>query len=468
MFEIVLKGADLAAESLSALGIKYVFGMSGSSITAMLDSIYQSSSDVEFIGIRHENAAAFMADAYSRVTHLPSACAFQWGPGAANSMLGVATAYRDNSPIMIITGETPTDRVDREGFHEWNQRGVFSNVTKWSHTPLSAKEIPWTFKTAYSRAIGGNPGPVHINIPTDVATQEAEGVVPNIMPISRETFRTRPNPALVRKALEIILSSKQPVIMAGSGVIWSAASPELQEFAELLSIPVINSLSGRGAIPENHSLSLGVLWAAVGRTTSKAAVNALKSTDCVISIGCRLSDTTTNGWSLVPKNAKIVQVHNNPNQIGFHYDVTVGIQADPKLFLNDMILELKNEMARVKSVTALWKGSTRLADLASDRKSFFEYLDSLKTANQVNPWAIIKSLNKILKEKSIVTTGAGTHSWFVGMLPRYLPGTGMKAAGFGTVGFPFPASMGAKLAAPDFQVVSCDGDGGFMATMPES
>jgi len=462
-----LKGADLAANSLGSLGIKYVFGMSGSSISGILDSIYQSDSDVEFIGIRHENAAAFMADAYSRVTHLPSACAFQWGPGAANSMLGVATAYRDNSPIMIITGETPTDRVGREGFHEWNQVGVFSNVTKWSHTPRSPKEIPWTFKTAYSRAIGGNPGPVLINLPGDVLSKELEGTEQKISPISRETFRTRPNPDLVRKALEVILSSRQPVIIVGSGVIWSAASAELQEFAELLSIPVVNSLSARGAIPEDHPLSLGVLWAAVGRTTSKAAVNAIKSTDCLISIGCRLSDVTTNGWSLVPRSAKIIQVHNNPNQIGFQYDVTVGMQADPKLFLNDMILELKNEMARVKSVTALWKGSTRLSDLASDRKSFFEFLDSVKGTNQVNPWSIIKSLNKLLKRKSIITTGAGTHSWFVGMLPRYLPGTGMKAAGFGTVGFPFPASMGAKLAAPDFQVVSCDGDGGFMATMPD-
>ena len=224
--ETILKGADLAANSLSSLGIKYVFGMSGSSISGMLDSIYQSDSDVEFIGIRHENAAAFMADAYSRVTHLPSACAFQWGPGAANSMLGVATAYRDNSPIMIITGETPTDRVGREGFHEWNQVGVFNNVTKWSHTPRSPKEIPWTFKTAYSRAIGGNPGPVHINLPGDVLSKEFDGTEPKISPISRETFRTRPNPDLVRKALEVILSARQPVIIVGSGVIWSAASAE--------------------------------------------------------------------------------------------------------------------------------------------------------------------------------------------------------------------------------------------------
>ncbi|MDG7001229.1 MAG: thiamine pyrophosphate-binding protein, partial [Nitrososphaerota archaeon] len=310
-------------------------------------------------------------------------------------------------------------------------------------------------------------GPVHINLPVDVLARDLDGPEPKISPISRESFRTRPNPDLVGKALEVILSSKQPVIIAGSGVIWSAATPELQEFAELLSIPVINSLSARGALPEDHPLSLGVLWAAVGRTTSKAAVNAMKSTDCLISIGCRLSDVTTNGWSLVPANAKKIQVHNNPAQIGFQYDVEVGIQADPRLFLRDMLAELKNEMSRAKSVSDLWKGSTRLADLASDRKSFFEYLDSIKGSNQVNPWAIIKSLLKLLKRKSIITTGAGTHSWFVGMLPRYLPGTGMKAAGLGTVGFPFPASMGAKLAAPDFQVVSCDGDGGFIATMPD-
>lgn len=462
-----MKGSALVAKSLRSLGIKYVFGMTGSSIADIIDSIYAERPDVNFVGVRHEQVAASMADAYARTTLSPSSCIFQWGPGAANAMLGVVTAFRDSSPVIFMTGETPTEKMGREVFHEWDQLAIYGRVTKWSHLVLSTREIPRVFKIAYTRALTGRPGPVHIDLPIDMVQKDADVPEPQLTPLTTDAWRTRPNSTALAKAKEIILSSKQPVILAGSGTVWSRASAELQELAELLNIPVVVSASARGIIPEDHPLALGMLWVAVGRTTSKAALNAIESTDCLIALGCRLSDVTTNSWTVIPKSAKIIQVHIDPSELGFQYDLAVGLQADPKIFLEDLITALRNDLASTQSTSASLKNSPRLRDLQECRKLFFDYLETVKSGKLINPWSIIRELNRLLKEKSIVTVGAGTHSWFGSFLPRYRPGSGMKAIGFGSMGFAFPAALGAKMAAPDWQVVACDGDGGFMTVMQD-
>jgi acetolactate synthase-1/2/3 large subunit len=446
-----MSGAKALMKALEKKGVKEVFGLPGGANLPMYDELYKS--NIRHILVRHEQSAAHMADGFGRVSRKAGVCFATSGPGATNIITGLATAQADSAPMIAVTGQVPVKMIGRDAFQESDIIGISNPVVKYAFQPREAKEIPEVVKKGFYIAETGRPGAVLIDIPKDVQQNEAAMSFPDEVRIRGYHPWTDPDVAETERAIDMVLSAQRPIILAGGGVIISTAFSELQSLAEMLMIPVVTTFKGKGAFPENHALSLGPIGMHGHAEANKLMVEA----DCVIAIGTRFSDRSVGTFEEFEKNLKIIHMDVDPAEIGKNQTTHVAIVGDVKASLRIMIKTLMKRALK-KSDDNVWlKHVNEVRDY---------WRQNLKIhPGELSAARILRKLREVLPKEAIVTTEVGQHQMWASLFFDVIhPGTFFSSTGLGTMGWGFPAAIGAKTARPDLAVVDIAGDGSFNMT----
>ncbi|MGB9959270.1 MAG: biosynthetic-type acetolactate synthase large subunit [Candidatus Bathyarchaeales archaeon] len=453
-----MSGARALVESLKRQNAKVIFGIIGGAIMPVYDALYDS--DIRHILSRHEQCAAHAADGYARACGKPGICMATSGPGATNLVTGIANAYMDSSPIIALTGQVSTHgnsssyMIGRDAFQEADIIGITTPITKFNYQVRSAAEIPKVVKTAFHIATTGRPGPVLIDLPKNVQLDTAEMNFSDEVKLLGYKPVTDPHPVQVKKAAELLLKAEKPVILAGGGVTISNAFQELLELAELLLAPVATTLMGKGCFPENHPLSLGH----IGMHGNPAANKLILEADVLLAVGTRFADRSTGRLDTFCKDAKRIHIDIDPAEIGKNVDVDVPIVADAKKALK-AIYTVIAEKAEKK------EGSPWLRRIKEVKEQF---VNNSYNNSGLRPQVLLKTLRQILPEDVIVATEVGQNQMWAALHYKvFKPRTYITSGGLGTMGFGFPAALGAKVACPDRVVVDIAGDGSFIMSEQE-
>jgi acetolactate synthase-1/2/3 large subunit len=447
---VKISGAQAVIEALKQQKVDVIFGIPGGVLLPMYDVLY--SSDIRNILVRHEQCAAHMADGYARASGRVGVCMATSGPGATNLVTGIANAYMDSIPIVAITGQVPRPIIGKDGFQEADIIGITTPITKYNFQIQHIEEIPKVVAEAFYLASTGRPGPVVIDVPRDVQSEVAEVKFPSKVEIRGYKPKYDPHPIQVKKAAEMLAQAERPMILAGGGVIISGASQELQSIAELLLAPVATSLMGKGAFPENHPLSLGMLGMHGLVESNKLVLEA----DVLLVVGLRFSDRTTGKIEEFCPEAKIIHIDIDTAEIGKNAKVDLPIVADAKKTLAAIREQLVQKVKKKESSPWLDRVKQLREQVKNQSKTDDKYL---------KPAALLRELRKILPEDAIVTTEVGQNQmWAAQHFKVYKPRTFISSGGLGTMGFGFPAAIGAKVAKPDLPVVDIAGDGSFIMT----
>lgn len=446
----VMTGADAAIAALEAEGVHYVFGYPGGQAIKLYDALYDSQL-ITHILARHEQGAVHEADGYARATGAVGVAMVTSGPGATNTVTGIATAYMDSIPVVIITGQVPRGVIGTDSFQESDIVGITMPVVKHSFLLTSAEELPRTFREAFHIARTGRPGPVLIDIPSDVASEQVLFEYPDevSMPSYRPTYKG--NARQVKAAVACIMQADRPVVYAGGGVVSSGATDELVALSEAMRIPVVTTLMGKGGMPASHKNNLG----AVGMHGSMYANLALTESDLIIACGARFSDRVTGRLDRFAPNADVIHIDIDPAEIGKVRAAQVPIVGDLKGVLAAIDDELARQGARPRTQAWLetiedWK----------QRHPVYQVQEDADPAD-IMPERVLACLSDMLDpENSIVVTEVGQHQmWAAQCIRRERPRTFISPGGLGTMGFGLPAAIGAALGCPGKQVVLVAGDG---------
>jgi len=455
-----MSGAQAVVEALKRQKVEAIFGIIGGALLPVYDVLHETP-EIRHILARHEQCAAHAADGYARASGRPGVCMATSGPGATNLVTGIANAYMDSSPVIAFTGQVNAFAVNssymigKDAFQEADIIGITTPITKYNYQPKKATDIPKTVKQAFHIATTGRPGTVLIDLPKDVQTKIAEMKFTDSVKIRGYKPKTDPHPLQVKKAVELLFNAERPIILAGGGVIVSNASPELLAIAELLMAPVITPLMGKGCFPENHPLSLGNL----GMHGTRAATKLILEADVLLAVGTRFSDRTTGKLDEFCPDAKTIHIDIDTAEIGKNVDVDIPIVADAKKALKEIYKYLTKKLQKKES-SQWFKRVQEVKEQLKDKVSGGE--------KDLKPPRLIKELRKILPNDAIVTTEVGQNQmWAALHFAAYKPRTFISSGGLGTMGFGFPASIGAKVACPDRPVVDIAGDGSFRMTEQE-
>jgi acetolactate synthase-1/2/3 large subunit len=444
-----MKGGEAIIKSLTDQGVEVVFGYPGGVLLPLYDVIYDS--DLKHILVRHEQCAAHAADGFARASGKIGVCIGTSGPGATNLITGIATAYMDSSPIVAIAGQVATGLIGNDAFQEVDTIGITMPITKHNFQAMKAEEIPGMIKSAFYIASTGRNGPVVLDLPKDVQEEEFDYELAKDLELPGYKPTKKGHPLQVKKAAEMILNSKKPVILAGGGIILSDSSEELLKLSKLVKAPVTTTLMGKGSFPEDNQLSLGMLGMH-GRKVSNLIVDEC---DCLIAIGCRFSDRTTGLISEFAKDAKIIHIDVDPAEIGKNVDVDIPIVGDAKIILTNLIKVVEKTKIEDKNQNAWLKHVLNFKKTCIPRLSFDDI--------PLKPQQVIKELSEAITDDTIVTTDVGQNQmWMAHYFTSRNPRKFISSGGLGTMGFGFPAAMGAKIAMPDSDVVAVCGDGGFL------
>lgn len=467
-----LTGGQIIAEYLVRRGIPYIAGIPGHGIWALLDAFAEPAiaARVRVIQVMHEQSAAHLADGYYRVTGQPLMAFTSIGPGATNTVVGVATAYVDSTALLLVTGSAHTymrghsvlQEIDRT--HPANFPRVLEPVVKRWWQPSRVDELPYVIHRAFNTMLFGRPGPVHIDLAMDLQADEADVELP--APETREPAgKPRPDQAELERAARALAAAKRPVIVAGGGVITAAASAELVTLAERLGAPVVTTWMGKGAIPEDHPLNG---WS-IGDTASTSGNALARSADVLLAAGCRFTDWSASsyrtGVSFAIPPTRLIQIDIDPHEIGKNYPCEVGLIADLKAALTDLLAAVADVVPPRD-----WASSPYFQEVQR-LKAEWDAIQAPRRQSDALPMTqnrAVSELRRALDRRAIVVTGAGLPQGVVRQdFPVYEPRTHLTSGGFSTMGFTVPAAIGAKLAAPDRQVCGIAGDGDFLQTMQE-
>ncbi len=444
-----MKGGEAIIKSLTDQGVDVVFGYPGGVLLPLYDVIYDS--DLKHILVRHEQCAAHAADGFARASGKVGVCIGTSGPGATNLITGIATAYMDSSPIVAIAGQVATGLIGNDAFQEVDTIGITMPITKHNFQAMKAEEIPGMIKSAFYIAGTGRNGPVVLDLPKDVQEEEFDYELAKDFELPGYKPTKKGHPLQVKKAAEMILSSEKPVILAGGGIILSESSAELLKLSNIVEAPVTTTLMGKGSFPEDNPLSLGMLGMH-GRKVSNLIVDEC---DCLIAIGCRFSDRTTGSLSEFAKDAKIIHIDVDPAEIGKNVDVDIPIVGDAKIVLKNLINVIEKKRKENQNQSAWLKYVLNFKKTCIPRLSFDDI--------PLKPQQVIKELSEAITDDTIVTTDVGQNQmWMAHYFTSRNPRKFISSGGLGTMGFGFPAAMGAKIAMPDSDVVAVCGDGGFL------
>lgn len=444
-------GAKALIASLEKEGVDIVFGIPGGANLPIYDELVDA--DFRHVLVRHEQAAAHMADGYARIKRKSGVCLATSGPGATNLITGIATAHADSIPMIAITGQVPVAMIGKDAFQETDIIGISNPCTKYAFQPRKAVEIPEVIKKAFYIAESGRPGPVLVDIPKDVQQEKAEIKFPDLIKVRGYKPAFDPDLSQIQKAIDLIMKAEKPILMAGGGVILSGAFHELQALAEILMCPVVTTFKGKGAFPENHPLAMGPIGMHGHAEANKIIIEA----DCIIAIGARFSDRSVGRFDEFGKGMSIIHLDVDPAEIGKNKSVDVAVVGDVKSSLRTII----------KMLTT--KGLRRDPDNSwlKRRKELIEYYTSTikDYSREITAKKTLKKLRELLPSESIVTTEVGQcQMWASLHFDVISPGTFFSSTGLGTMGFGFPASIGAKAAKPEVPVVDIAGDGSFNMT----
>lgn len=443
-----MTGAQAIIECLYKEGVDTIFGYPGGQVLPIYDALYDSK--IRHILVRHEQSAAHAADGYSRATGKVGVCLATSGPGATNLVTGIATAYMDSIPMIAISGQVPLSMIGNDAFQEANITGITIPITKHNYLIQNVNDIPQIFKEAFHIASTGRPGPVLIDIPKDITTEMIDFQYPDSVKIRSYNPTSEGNIQQIKKAADEISKASKPVIYAGGGVISSNSSAELSQLAEKIPAPVTTTLTAMGAFPVDHKLFIGML----GMHGTKYANYAIQESDLIIAIGARFDDRVTGKIKSFAPNAKIIHIDIDPAEISKNVRVDVPIVGDAKKVLTTLLKYINKVPSKdwIKKVTH-WKESHPLY-----------YVDK---SNNIKPQYIIEQIYDVCND-AIIVTEVGQHQMWAAQYFKFTkPRTFISSGGLGTMGFGFPAAIGAKLGRPDKVVIDISGDGSFQMNSQE-
>ena len=453
-----MTGAQAIIASLEAEGVDTVFGYPGGQAIKIYDALYDSKK-LHHVLARHEQGATHMADGYARATGKVGVVLVTSGPGATNTVTGIATAYMDSIPMVVITGQVTRGVIGTDSFQESDIVGITMPIVKHSFLLQSTDDLTETFREAFYIASTGRPGPVLIDIPSDLQGAEMVFHYPDSVniPSYRPTYKG--NAKQIKQATALIEISKRPLLYAGGGIVSSHACQELKALAEAMRIPVVTTLLGKGCFPSSHPLSLGP----VGMHGSKYANMAMTECDLIIAAGARFSDRVTGKLDEFAPNAKVIHIDIDPAEIGKIREANVPIVGDAQGILGGIVAQL--EKSGAEPVDAEW------VETVNEWRERWPYYDDQFNdyPNQIVPEVALDELSKQLDpDSSIVTTEVGQHQmWAHQHIGREHARSFLSSGGLGTMGFGFPAAIGAKFGCPDKQVVCVAGDGSFQMNSQE-
>ncbi|QNB46634.1 biosynthetic-type acetolactate synthase large subunit [Thermanaerosceptrum fracticalcis] len=445
----MLLGAEILVKCLEKEGVEVIFGYPGGAVLEIYDALMKSEG-IRHVLVRHEQGAAHEASGYARASGKVGVCLATSGPGATNLVTGIATAYMDSIPLVVITGQVSTSMVGTDAFQEVDITGITDPITKYNYLVKDPRQLPRIVKEAFHIARSGRPGPVVIDIPRDVSASLLEYEACDHIELRGYKPNVNGHAGQIKQVVQLLMDAKRPLICAGGGVISAGAGQELTKIAEILNVPVVSTMMGLGAIPGDHPLALGMLG-----TYGVARANlAVSRCDLFVALGMRFDDRVTGNTAKFAPGAKIVHIDIDPAEIGKNVRVDIPLVGDLKIVLNQLVGRLVN-----KENAAWWE------EIASFPPIFGE--DQGENPEITVP-EIMKSINELAPDNIIFTTDVGQHQiWAAQLLKVKKPRTFISSGGLGTMGYGIPAAVGAQVACPGHTVLVITGDGSFQMGMPE-
>nr|WP_285844697.1 biosynthetic-type acetolactate synthase large subunit [Oceanobacillus profundus] len=448
----LITGADLLIKTLVDAKVDTIFGYPGGAVLPIYDALYRNETPFEHVLSRHEQGSIHAAEGYARVTGKPGVVLATSGPGATNLITGITDAMMDSIPLVIFTGQVAKNVIGTDAFQEADVMGITTPITKYNYQVSDVADLPRIVKEAFHIATTGRPGPVVIDIPKNISANitindfEDDFYLPGYQPT------INPNPLQIVKLAEALSRAKRPLLLAGAGTLFANASEELKHFAEKYKLPVTTTLLGLGTFPGTNELSLGM----AGMHGTYAANMAIYECDLLINIGARFDDRLTGKIADFAPNAKVAHIDIDPAEIGKNIKTDIPVVADAKktlIALLDSKIDMQNNIQWLKE----------LSKNKQDYPLWYERTDS-----PISPQWLIEQIYNISSGKAIVTTDVGQHQMWAAQFYKFdKPNNWVTSGGLGTMGFGFPAAVGAQLGRPDDLVISIVGDGGFQMTLQE-
>ncbi|MDD5510287.1 MAG: biosynthetic-type acetolactate synthase large subunit [Dehalococcoidales bacterium] len=445
-----MTGAQIVCESMLKEGVEVIFGLPGGVVIPLYDTLPQYP-QLHHVLVRHEQGAAHAADGYARASGKVGVCFATSGPGATNLVTGIANAYLDSVPMVAITGQVVRSCIGRDAFQEVDTTGITLPITKHNYLALDVGSLARILKESFHLARTGRPGPVLIDIPKDVFTDQAEYCYPDEVKLPGYNPTLEGHPAQIKKAAKIINEAERPLVIAGRGVVISGAYAELKDMVETAQLPVVTTLLGIGCFPESHMLSFGML----GMHGMAYANMAVDGADVIVAVGMRFDDRATARVSAFAPHAKVVHIDIDPAEIGKNVRVDVPIVGDVRLVLKEL---------------------NKLVDSA-DHSDWIDQIDEWRRERPIEiPWGggsllpqyVMSKIFEVTGGEAIVVTGVGQHQMWAAQHYCYdRPNSLISSGGLGTMGFGLPGAIGAKIGCPDRTVWCVDGDGSFQMTIQE-
>ncbi len=449
-------GAEILIECLKKEGVKHVFGYPGGVVLNIFDALYDEK-DLELILTRHEQGAVHAADGYARASGKVGVALVTSGPGATNTVTGIANASMDSVPIVVFTGQVPTMLIGNDAFQEADIVGITRPCTKYNYLVKDVKDLAKTIREAFHIASTGRPGPVLIDLPKDVSAGKTDFVWPREVNIPSYNPTYEGNKRMISQAAHEIVRAKKPVIMCGGGVIISDASKELRDLAELVSAPVTMTLMGLGGMPGTHRLSMGML----GMHGTYCANMAVQNADLLVGIGVRFDDRVTGKTVSFAPNAKIIHLDIDPTSIRKNVRVDIPVVGDVKRVLKEMLKAAKADMREHEGDKKPWL--RQVAEWKKERP--LTYRQDKKT---IKPEFVVEKIYEVTKGNAIICTEVGQNQMWAAQFYKYdKPRKWLSSGGLGTMGFGFPAAIGAQFARPKDLVFDIAGDGSIQMNIQE-
>ena len=457
----LLSGAEMVVRFLRDEGVKHIYGYPGGALLHVYDALFKEP-EVTHILVRHEQAATHMADGYARATGKAGVVLVTSGPGATNAITGIATAYMDSIPMVILSGQVPSTMVGTDAFQETDMIGISRPIVKHSFMIKHASEIPEVMKKAFYLAQSGRPGPVVVDIPKDMTNpaEKFEYVYPKKVKLRSYSPAVRGHSGQIRKAAEMLLAAKRPIVYAGGGVILGGGSEALTEIARTLNLPVTNTLMGLGCYPGTDRQFLGML----GMHGSYPANMTMHNADVIFAVGARFDDRVVNGPAKFCPNAKIIHIDIDPASISKMIKADVPIVGPVESVLTEMlgILREIGQQPDKAAMDAWWKQIEEWRGTGD----MFPY--NKGDGSVIKPQTVIETLCEVTKGDAFVTSDVGQHQMFAAQYYRFdKPNRWINSGGLGTMGFGFPAAMGIKLNFPDQDVACVTGEGSIQMNIQE-
>ncbi len=452
-----LTGADIIVRCLQDEGIEYIFGYPGGAALHIYDALYKQDK-VKHILVRHEQGAAHAADGYARATGKPGVVLVTSGPGITNAVTGIATAYMDSSPLVVLSAQVPTHLIGDDAFQEVDAVGITRPCVKHNFLVKDVNDLAMTLKKAFYIAASGRPGPVVVDIPKDVTAHKTEYLYPKSLTMRSYAPVNKGHPKQIKRAVDLILEAKRPIIYTGGGVVSAESADVLVELVRTLGYPCTNTLMGLGSYPADDALFLGML----GMHGTYEANMAMHDCDMMLAIGARFDDRITGDVAKFAPHARIIHIDIDPSSIGKNVQVEIPIVGDAKMVMKDLLKEL-NKRDKEPDTEALKRWWTQI-----DKWRSIDCLSYDKNSDLIKPQYVIEKLFEITDGGALVTSDVGQHQmWAAQFYGFKKTRRWINSGGLGTMGFGLPAAMGVQLAYPDEPVICVTGEASVIMCIQE-